>query len=429
MLRLTDLREILRYVPHFRDKAFVIALDGAIAADDNLGNILLDIALLRSLSIGVVIVHGCGRQVERLAEAAGVMPSTVDGAGVTDPATFDISLAAANRVTHKLLEGLAAVDLKPASPLAVIAHPAGILGGVDHQLTGKVERIDTGLIRALLDRDVVPVIPPLGTDGEGHTYRLNSDAVAVEVALAMQAAKLIYLAPEAGIRADDKLQRQLAVGEAEALLKRPDSLSPGSRSKLSQAVRATKAGVPRVHIIDGREPEGLLAEVFSHEGIGTLVHANEYQSIRPARRKDTRAIYGLIRRGVEADELVARSRGDIERQIDDFYVFEVDRDPVACVALHRYPDDEKAELACLFVDPRHENQGIGLKLVQYVESIARGLGYRELFCLSTQAFNFFQQKGGFRAGTPDSLPPARRERYEKGGRKSQVLVKTLAQPA
>ena len=127
-----------------------------------------------------------------------------------------------------------------------------------------------------------------------------------------------------------------------------------------------------------------------HEGIGTLVHANEYQSIRPAKRRDARAIHALIRRGVEAEELVGRSRADIERSVEDFYLFEVDRDPVACVALHRYAAENDAELACLYVDARFENRGIGARLVQYAESVARGWGARRLFCLSTQAFNFFK---------------------------------------
>ena len=424
MQRLTDLREILRYVPHFRDKVFVIALDGAIVQDDNFGNLLLDIALLRSLSIGVVLVHGCGFQVERLAATAKVVPSNIDGTGITDAATLELALTAANRVTHEMLEGMAAVDLRAAAALATIAHPAGILAGVDHLFTGKVERIDTALLNALLDRDIVPVVPPLGTDGEGHTYRLNSDAVAVDVALSLSAVKLIYLAAEPGVHVGTELQRHLAVEEAEQLLKRPGDLT-ANVSKLAQAVRATKAGVPRVHIIDGREPEGLLAEVFSHEGIGTLVHANEYQAIRPARRKDARAIHGLIRQGVDADELLARSRADIERTIDDFYVFEVDSDPVACVAIHRYTEHGAAELACLYVDPRHENQGIGAKLMQFVETIARELGCKSLFCLSTQAFNYFQQKGGFVPGASTDLPPTRRDKYDKTGRKSAVLVKKI----
>jgi amino-acid N-acetyltransferase len=193
-------------------------------------------------------------------------------------------------------------------------------------------------------------------------------------------------------------------------------------------MRATKGGVPRVHIIDGREQQGLLAEVFSYQGIGTLVYANEYQSIRPALKKDVRAIYDLTQQGVKNDELLQRSRAEIERQVSDYYVFEVDRSPVACIALHCYPDTQQAELANLFVAPRFENQGIGLKLVQYIEGVARALGAEQLFCLSTQAFNFFVQKGGFRPGTPDDLPPARRERYERSGRRSLVLVKPLVAP-
>jgi len=405
---------------------FVIALDGAIVADDNFANLLLDIALLRSLSIGVALVHGAGRQIEKLAAERGVTASNIDGAGITDDITLELAITAANRVSHELLEGLAVHDLRAACSNAVIAHPAGILGGADYLNTGKVERIDTALLQSLLARDIVPVVPPLGTDGEGHTFRLNSDVVAVEVALALQSVKLIYLAPEPGVVIRNKLQRQLAVDEADQLLKNtPSDFSSANRSKLTQAVRATKAGIQRVHIIDGREPEGLLAEVFSHEGIGTLVHANEYQAIRPARHKDIRAIHALIRRGVEADELIDRSRAEIERTIDDFFVFEVDRDPVSCMALHRFPEQSKAELACLFVDPRHGRLGIGVRMMQYAESVARGLGLKQIYCLSTQAFNYFQQKGGYQPGTPDDLPPIRREKYDKSKRNSLVLVKSL----
>src|SRR5262245_23235929 len=177
MLRLADLREILRYVPQYRDRLFVIALDGAVVEDGNFRNLLLDIALLRSLRIEVALVHGAGHQIGRLAEQAGVTPSNLDGTGVTDPATLQLALNAANRVTHEILEGLSATDLRGACGNALVAHPAGILGGIDHQLTGRVERVDTGLLKGLLAHDIVPVIPPLGSDGEGNTYRLNSDAV------------------------------------------------------------------------------------------------------------------------------------------------------------------------------------------------------------------------------------------------------------
>jgi amino-acid N-acetyltransferase len=426
MLRLTDLREILRYVPRFRDRVFVIAMDGAVVEDDNFGNLLLDIALLRSLRIGVVLVHGAGHQVRRLAEQTGKAPSNLDGTGVTDAATLELALTAANRVTHEILEGLAATDLRGACGNALVAHPAGILQGVDYQWTGRVERVDTALLRALLEHDVVPVIPPLGCDGEGNTYRLNSDAVAVEVARTLRAVKLIYLTTEPGIRQGGELLRHLSVEEAEAILKRARAELPAPvLSKLTNAVRAAHGGVPRVHIIDGRVEEGLLAEVFSNEGIGTLVHANEYQAIRRAQKKDARALLALMRPGMASDELLRRTRTEIERQVGDYFVFEVDRNPVACAALHLYPEAKKAELASVCVDPTYENQGIGAKLMHYAEAQARAAGAAELFCLSTQAFNYFLQKGGFRLGTPDDLPPDRRERYERSGRRSQVLVKQL----
>lgn len=427
MLRLTDLREILRYVPQFRDRVFVIAIDGAVVEDDNFPNLLLDIALLRSLRIGVALIHGAGHQIKRLAEQTGQTPSNLDGTGVTDPATLQLALTAANRVTHEVIEGLAAVDLSGAYGNALVAHPAGIIRGVDYQMTGRVERVNTAMLQALLEHDIVPVIAPLGCDGEGRTYRLNSDAVAVEVARALRAVKLIYLKAGGIVCRGDEPLRQLSVEEAQALLKgATQEIAAPMVSKLEHAVRAARGGVPRVHIIDAQVEEGLLAEVFSNEGVGTLVHANEYQAIRRARKKDARAILKLIQAGVENDELVRRTRQDVERQIGDYFVFEVDANPVACVAVHFDPESGKAELACLCVDAKFENQGIGAKLTHYAEAQARALGADELFCLSTQAFNFFVQKGGYRLGSPDDLPPDRRERYERSGRGSLVLTKKLS---
>jgi amino-acid N-acetyltransferase len=427
MLRLADLREILRYVPQYRDKIFVIALDGVIVEEGNFRNLLLDIALLRSLRVEVALVHGAGYQIGQLAEQTGQKASNIDGTGVTDFATLQLALNAANRVTHEILEGLSATDLHGACGNALVAHPAGILQGIDHLHTGKVDRVDEAFIRALMERDVIPVIPPLGIDGEGNTFRLNSDAVAVEVALALHAVKLIYLTSAEGVTAGGELLRQLTVEEADALLKANKSnIAPVS--KLVQAVRAARYGVPRVHIIDGRVEEGLLAEVFSNEGIGTLVYTNEYQAIRKARKKDARAIFHLIQSGVEHDELVKRSLLEIDRQIDDFFVFDVDGNQAGCIALHAYTDGGMAEMACVCVSPKYENQGIGGRLMHFIEDQARTRGFKSLFCLSTQAVNYFVQKGGFQLGSPDDLPAPRRERYDKSGRRSQVLVKKLAPP-
>jgi amino-acid N-acetyltransferase len=426
MLRLTDFREILRYVPRFRDKTFVIAIDGAIVEDDNFQNLLLDIALLRNLNIRVALVHGAAKQVQTFAARVGITPSDVDGTGITDADTLQVAITAANRVSHEILEGLTANDLRGACPNSLVAHPAGIIAGVDKQFTGRVERVDGELLEAFLAKDIIPVVPPIGIDGVGRSYRLNSDAVAVEVAKTLRAVKLIYLTTESGVKGSKGVIRQMTVEEAEAYLKKKSKdLSSEIATKLTHAVRAGKEGIERIHIIDGREQEGLLSEVFSNEGIGTLVYTNEYQAIRPAQKKDVRAVYGLIQQGVATDELVKRTRADLERQIGEYFVFELDRNPVACVALLPYPDEKKAEIASLFVDERYANRGIGAKLISYAEARARDRGFNQLLCLSTQAVNYFIQRGGFSLGTPDDLPPARKEVYEKNGRKSQVLIKSL----
>jgi amino-acid N-acetyltransferase len=423
-VRPTDLRGILQYAPQFREKTFVVSVDGAAVADENFVNILMDVAVLWSLSVRTVLVHGASVQIKALAEQRGVDPSDLEGSGVTDAATLKLALTAANRLTHEILEGLATADLRGASTNAVIAYPLGILKGVDHLFTGKVERVDVALLQTLLASGIVPVVPPLGFDGEGHTYRLNSDAVAVEVARALGAVKLVYIAAEDGLRVGGTLARQLSVAELRAALQE-GAIEPGQLSKARHALAACDAGIPRVHLINGGVDEGLLSEVFSNEGIGTLVYVHDYQQIRRARRSDVRAIEQLIRGSIEKEELAPRTRASIEKELDDYYIFDVDKNPIACVALHAYPEERKGELACLYVRPTHENQGIGRTMVQFVESKAREAGLTALLALSTQAFSYFQSKGGFAEGTPDDLPPARRARYEASGRRSKVLVKRL----
>src|SRR6185503_12946656 len=153
-----------------------------------------------------------------------------------------------------------------------------------------------------------------------------------------------------------QLIRQMLASDLEKVLAdKKNDLMPEMLSKAAHAAVACRAGVQRVHIINGRVDEGLLAEVFSNEGIGTLIYANEYQQIRRAMRKDVRSIQQLTKQGVQSDELVKRTRAMLEKQLNDYYIFEIDKHPVACVALHVYPEQNKGELACLYVSASHEN--------------------------------------------------------------------------
>jgi amino-acid N-acetyltransferase len=377
-MKLAELRGILQYIPQFREKIFILAIDGDIVTDENFSTLLLDVALLWSLNIRVVLVHGAAEQIRTLAEQRHVTASDPDGAGVTDGPTLDLAISAATRLTHEILEGLSANDLRAACTNVITAHPVGILQGVDHLYTGKVERIDAELLQSLLAQGVVPVVPPLGFDGDGKTYRVNSDRVAVAVAEQLKAIKLIFVTSQDGLIYRDQLIRQMLAPELSELLQQNSGgFTPVTVLKAQYAAAACNVGVPRVHVINGTLDEGLLGEVFSNHGLGTLIYANEYENIRPARKKDVRAIGILIKQGVEADELVKRTRATIEKTLGDYFIFEIDKNPVACVALHVYPEQNKGELASLYVSPSHENQGIGRKLIHFVENRAR-----ELACAS-----------------------------------------------
>lgn len=428
-MKVSDLRGILQYVPRFRERIFVLAIDGEIVASPNFSNILLDLAVLRSLNVKIIVVHGASYQIQRLAQQRGVTISNADGTGITDDVTLQVSLDAATNVTTEILQGLTTVDLRAVAGNAIIAHPAGILGGVDNLHTGRVERVDTKSLHLFLNEGIVPVIPPMGFDGEGRTFRVNSDGIAVEVAEAMQAMKVLFLSASEGLVIGGELVRQLSIAESDELTKKKRQLvDPRLLSKLEHAARACRNGVPRVHLLDGNRDEALLTEVFSHEGVGTMIYSNEYQQIRRIFKKDVRAVMSLIRQSVANEELVRRTRADILAHLEDYWVLEIDRSLIGCVAVHLYHDERKAELACLYVSKNHEGQGYGRKLMSFAEQLAAEKGMKQLFALSTQAFNFFQQKGGFLEVTPEDLPAERRRKYEASARNSKIMAKALLAP-
>ena len=422
----TDLRGILQYIPKFRDRIFVVSIDGAIVNDENFANLLLDFAVLRSLNIRVALVHGAASQIAALAAERGVEPSDLDGTEPVDAATLELALTAANRLTHEILEGFTANGLRGVSTNAVTAHPRGIIKGTDFLFAGKAERIDLGHLEGLLAQGNIPVIPPLGFDREGNTYRVNSDDLACEVAVRLKATKLIYVTTREGLIRNGEIIRQIPNGELDQLLENePASLQPEQLAKARNSAAACRAGIPRVHLINGSVHEGLLAEVFSNTGIGTLVYANEYRQIRPARKLDLSSILTLTKNAVESAELMDRSLAEIEANVGEYHLFEIDGNPVGCFSLTQFPGSEVAELGSVCVSPAHENQGIGGRLVEYAEKLARDRGVTQLFVLSTQTFKWFQTKAGFVEGDLADLPEARQATAHSSGRNSKILFKSL----
>ena len=426
-LKPTDLRGILKYVPMFREHVFVVALDGSIVEHENFQNLVTDIAVLRSLNINVVIVHGIGKQLRDMAARQRVKLSDVYGEGVTDADTMELACEAAGIVTQSIIEGLTHANLKCAVTNAIRATQVGVLGGVDQLLTGKVEKIDTPLIRSLLAQGVIPLVTPILCDRDGNSLRVNSDSVAADLAVELGASKLIYLTPFPGLVLDGKLQVNLTLSALEkARQKKNVEIEERLRGKALFAVRALNNGTQRAHILDGRTNGGLLAEIFDKVGTGSMIHANDYDCIRPAKKKDAQFIYSITKNAVKNKSLVRRSRQLIESHTEDYFVYEIDESIIGCACLRRFADaPDTAELCSVYVQPFYQDRGVGKKLVAYAEHHARERGVRTLITCTTQTYGFFRSVCGFADAAPEVLPPSRAAELAENGRNSKALFKRL----
>jgi len=420
-----DLRGILRYVPQFRDHVFVIAVDGSIVDDENFPNVLTDIAVLRSLHIRMILVHGIGRQLKRVAAQRNIPISDVYGGGPTDADTLRLAIEISAQVSHQIIEGLTQAGLKCALGNAVRVIPAGIVKGRDQLFTGKIEKLDVDLFRQLLNLDIIPVVSPIGFDRDGHSLRVNSDHLASELAIRLEASKLIFLTPHQGLLVGGRVEANIPLEQLEAVLeKNEQQIDERVRSKALYAARALEAGTQRAHILDGRVLGGLLTEIFDKVGVGTMIHTNEYQQIRHARNKDAQAIYNITRTGVKTEHLRQRTRDQIEREIEQYFVYEIDGSVIGCACL--IPYEGTAELASVFVTPFYQGRGVGKKLAEYAVLEAQRRNFTKIIALSTQSYAFFRNVCGFEEGTLDDLPAPRREDYQKNGRNARVLIKHLA---
>lgn len=193
---------------------------------------------------------------------------------------------------------------------------------------------------------------------------------------------------------------------------------------LSDAAAACHSGIPRVHVLNGRQQGVLVDELFSNEGVGTMVHADSYRVIRELREDDIPELLGMIGRVVRRTKLVARTYEDINAKIEDYRVMTIDDNVVGCVALHEYTSEKCAEVACLYVKQSHEGRGYGFELVGHAEQLAKQNGILRVFALTNRAADFFK-RAGFNQTDLDVLPAMRREQFITSGRDSLVFGKIL----
>jgi len=423
----TDLRGILKYVPMFRGQVFVIAVDGSLVAHEMFRNVLLDIAVLRSLNIKIVLVHGIGQQLRALGESRGVAISDAYGEGATDEITLQLATEATATVNLQIVQGLTKNKLRCAATNAVRSKEIGILKGKDQQLSGNVDKLDIKLIHQLLDSDTIPVVAPIAFNREGNSLRINSDLLAAELASSMEASKLIYLTTQDGLQLEGNLVTNLLVSELEALMNDPaaDSLPERLRSKFTYAIKAIRGGTPRAHILDGRIFGALLNEIFDKVGIGTMVYNNDYESIRPAVAADAYAIFNITRNAMQSDALLERTQQYVESEIANFLVYEIDGSIIGCIHLRRYDNGSTIEIGSVYVQPFYQKKGVGRRMIEYVCQEAKRKGTKRVVALTTQATKFFTAVCDFKEGSYEDLPPERSTEAQRNGRNSRVFYLDL----
>ena len=422
--------------PYFnahRGRNIVIHVDGHVLSGQGVAEFVHDIALLHSLGVRMVLVPGVRPQVAARLREQDLSETFVDAVRTTSQYAMDALRQAVAELSMELQArlsmGLAnspmqGQRIRVVSGNLVTARPYGIHAGVDYGFTGQVRRVDSEAILHYLEMENVVLLPPVGYSPTGEVFNVLSTTLAARVAVELKAYKLVMLAPNGAIVRDGERIGDLSLSDATALVAElPNEMARGERQRYDAALFACRHGVPRVHLLDARRPGAMAMELYTREGSGTMLNADGYHAVRRAGLQDIGGLLELLEPLERSGLLVRRSRMDIERTIDHYFVDERDGAVVACAAAHPFPDAQSMELACLAVDEAYRGAGRGEVLLSYVEAQARKTGAVSLFVLTTGANHWFKERG-FDDASIENLPVKRRALYNYR-RASNVLIKTL----
>lgn len=428
-------RSAAPYIHACRGRTFVVAFGGEVVEDGKFVELTHDLNLLASVGVRLVLVHGARPQIERELDLRKIKQRYSDAVRITD----EHALACAKQASGRLrveIEALLSMGL-PNSPMAgsqirvasgnfVSARPRGVVDGVDMLFTGEVRKVDGSAIRARLDDNELVLISPLGYSPTGEIFNLTLEDVAAECAIALRADKLIFLTDDAGVSDHEgKLLRELTVSDAQALLDTATKADACASDYLPFAIKACRGGTARVHLVDRNVDGSMLLELFTHEGVGSMISQDPLERLREATIDDVGAILQLIEPLETEGVLAKRSRELLEIEIDRFMVLEHDRLIVGCAALYPFPEESAGELACLAVRPEFRDAGAGEILLRAIEKRAWKSNLKKLFVLTTVASHWFIEHGF--ASAPLSLLPARKAALYNYQRNSRVLEKKLSQ--
>lgn len=426
-------RNAAPYINAHRGRTFVLLFGGEIAADVRFADLVHDFALLQSLGIKLVLVHGARPQIDAALQQRGIKTPFARDLRVTDSSALPVVTEAVGRlrieIEARLSMGLintpmSGSQIRVTSGNFVVAKPVGIHDGIDFCHTGDIRKIDHSAVRVLLDAGHIVLLSPLGYSSTGEVFNLRAEDVATATAAALNADKLILMVSGTGLTDGAKKPvKQLTLPQAEALLHGHRQLTEPLQRNLQSAITACRQGVSRVHLISHDLDGSLLQELYTRDGAGTLITGGKYEDMRNAQIEDVGGILELIKPLEENGALVRRSREQLELEIDRFMLIERDGMIIGCSALYPYPEEKMGELACIAVHPEYDNNGRGSELLEAMQQRARQLGLKRLFVLTTQTTHWFRERG-FAEADIDTLPMKRRQLYNYQ-RNSKVLFKAV----
>ncbi len=426
-------RQASPYINAHRGKTFVVLFGGEAVEADSFSSLIHDLALLDSLGVRLVLVHGARAQIEARLQEAGRTPRYVGGLRLTDTEDLGYVKQAIGRlrirIEARLSMGLAnspmhGARLRVVSGNLITARPLGVREGVDYGFTGEVRRIDDRAIRLWLDQDAIVLLSPLGYSPTGEIFNLSAEDVATATAMALRADKLLVLSEGPDLHdTQGRLLRQLSLSDARHLLTEQPDLPEEAARHVRLALRAGQAGVRRVHRISRQINGALLLELFTRDGVGTLIASDIYEGLRPATIDDIGGMLVLIQPLEDDGTLVRRSRERLEVEIERFIVIERDGTIIGCAALYPFTEERLGELACVAVHPAYRNGGRADALLRFIERQARTLGLQRLFVLTTRTAHWFRERG-FEPAEVADLPMQKQTLYN-WQRRSKVFIKPL----
>jgi amino-acid N-acetyltransferase len=425
-------REVAPYVHDFRGKTFVVAFGGELVSDGALNTLIQDLSLLSALGMKLVLVHGSRPQVNEQLKLKGYQTQFGRGTEPTSPEALECAKEAAGEIRLDIeaafSQGLPNTPMSHAqirviSGNFVTARPVGVIDGIDYKHTGAVRKMDLDAIKNVINQGAIVLLSPLGFSPTGEAFNLAMEDLATSAAIALRAEKLIFLTQDRTVLDQDgSVDTELAREDADKLLA-AGTLDEDTASFLGHASRAVKRGVARAHLVPYTLDGSVLLEIFTHDGVGTMVVEDTLDDLRPASVDDVGAIVQLIE-PLEADgTLVPRGRSVIERDVEKFTVLEHDGVIYGCVAVIPYIGEGMAEMACLIVQQEWQGAGEGEMLLRHAELRARAMGAKRLFVLTTRTSHWFIKRGFVQGGISD-LPKERQAHYNRS-RNSLVFIKKL----